>query len=142
MAKVRSANPMKRTNWAQYKASQVRSGWRTRAKKYGEPLEDVPTRPVIQLWLEEQMPLRCYFTGSFISNEVVELDHKIPVCRGGKFSLDNVAVTTRYYNNIKGSLTEAEFRDLLKAVSAWEDKGAALFKRLMASNHIYSRGRK
>jgi 5-methylcytosine-specific restriction endonuclease McrA len=142
MAKRKSANPLKRTNWAQYKASQARSSWRTRAKKYGENLDNIPTRIEIQKWLEDQMPLRCYFTGGFISNEVVELDHKIPICREGKFSLDNVAVTSRYYNNVKGSLTEEEFRSLLKTVNTWADKGSALFKRLMASNHVFNRGRK
>jgi len=142
MSKKRSVNPMRLTNWAQYKASQVRSSWRERARKYGEPLEDVPSRPIIQQWLEDQAPLTCYFTGTFISNEVAELDHKIPICRQGKFHLDNVGVTSRYYNNIKGSMTEEEFRGLLKLVRTWEDKGISLFKRLMASNHIYSRHRK
>lgn len=104
-------------------------------------MDDVPTRVEIQKWLEAQEPIKCYISGSFISNEVVELDHKIPLVRGGKFALDNVGITSRYYNNVKGQMTEKEFRQLLKTVSKWEDKGAALFKRLMSSNHIYKRGR-
>jgi 5-methylcytosine-specific restriction endonuclease McrA len=119
----------------------VRSSWRNRARKYGFPLEDVPTRAQIQEWLEKQDPVKCYITGSFISQEVVELDHKIPLVRKGRLSLDNVGITSRYYNNVKGQMTEQEFRQLLKVVSKWEDKGAALFKRLTSSNHIYKRGR-
>jgi hypothetical protein len=142
MPKRRSANPMRLSNWAQFKATQVRSSWRERARKYGEPLEDVPTRPVIQKWLEDQAPLTCYFSGTFISPEVVELDHKIPICRQGKFHLENVGVTSRYYNNVKGSMTEEEFRSLLKLVKTWEDGGDILFKRLMSANHIYSKFRR
>jgi len=137
MAKRKSTNPLKKTNFANYKASQARSGWRLRAKKYGHNLDDVPTRVEIQEWLEAQMPLKCYISGSFISNEVVELDHKTPLVRGGSLKLNNVGVTSRYYNNVKGQMTEKEFRSLLKVVNKWEDKGEALFKRLMASNHIY-----
>lgn len=139
--KKRVSNPKKKENWFFYKASQVRGSWRTRARKYGHSLDEVPTRADIQKWLEEQDPIKCYITGTFISNEVVELDHKTPLVRGGKFDLDNVGATSRYFNNVKGQMTEKEFRQLLKTVSKWEDKGAALFKRLMSSNHIYKRHR-
>ena len=141
MAKRKSINPKKRENFYFWKASQARSSWRTRAKKYGLPLEDVPTRLEIQQWLEDQSPLKCYISGSFISNDVIELDHKTPLVRKGSLRLDNVGVTSRYYNNIKGQMTEKEFRSLLKCVSSWEDKGQELFKRLMASNKIYGRRR-
>lgn len=139
MVKRKSNNPLKKTNWCQYKASQVRSSWRERAKKYGLNLDEVPSRPEIQKWLEDSHPLKCYFTGGFISQEVVELDHKQPLVRNGSLKLTNVGVTSRYYNNIKGQMSEKEFRQLLKVVSKWEDKGDALFKRLSASNHIYRR---
>jgi 5-methylcytosine-specific restriction endonuclease McrA len=110
--------------------------------KYGENLDNIPTRIEIQAWLEAQQPISCYIAGTFISTEVVEVDHKIPICRGGSFALDNMGCTSRYYNNVKGSMTEEEFRSLLKTVKTWEDKGDALFKRLMASNHIYSKFRR
>ena len=139
MPKKKSTNPLKTSNWSNWKATQLRGSWRERAKKYGENLDAVPTRLQIQEWLESQHPLSCYIAGTFISSEVVEVDHKIPICRGGSFGLNNAGVTSRYYNNIKGSMTEEEFRSLLKVVKNWEDCGTALFKRLMASNHIYSR---
>ena len=141
MPKRRSINPLKKTNWANWKASQLRGSWRERAKKYGENLDEVPSRAQIQDWLESQQPIQCYLAGGFISTEIVEVDHKIPICRGCKFHLDNAACTSRYYNNTKGSMTEEEFRGLLKLVKSWEDKGSSLFKRLMASNHVYSRSR-
>lgn len=130
---------MKKTNWSQWKASQVRSSWRERAKKFGLNLDEVPSRPEIQEWLEKAHPLKCYFTGGFISQEVVELDHKEPLSRGGSLTLKNVGITSRWYNNIKGQMTEKEFRQLLKLVSKWDDKGDTLFRRLSASNNMYSR---
>ena len=141
MVRKISTNPLKHTNWANYKATQSRSSWRMRAKKYKLNLDEVPTREEIQNWLEAQMPVKCYFTGGFISTETVELDHKIPLVRGGKLHLENVGITSRWYNNIKGQMTEKEFRQLLKVVGKWEDKGEALFRRLSASNNIYRRKR-
>ena len=123
MPKGKSKNPLKQANWANYKATQARSSWRTRAKKYGLNLDDVPTRAEIQEWLEKQIPVSCYIAGSFISPEVVELDHKIPLVRKGSLGLHNVGITSRYYNNIKGQMTEVEFRALLKCVKKWEDGG-------------------
>jgi hypothetical protein len=141
MSRKKSTNPKKKENFYFYKASQARGSWRSRAKKYGLPLEDVPTRAEIQAWLEANDPLKCYLSGTFISNDVIELDHKTPLVRNGSLKLDNVGVTTRYYNNVKGQMTEKEFRSLLKCVHSWSDKGQDLFKRLMASNRIYGRRR-
>ena len=141
MAKRKSSNPLKKTNWANYKATQSRSGWRTRAKKYGLNLDDVPTRSEIQEWLEAQDPIRCYLSGSFISAEVMEIDHKIPLVRGGGLSLDNCGITSRWYNNTKGQMTEEEFKQLLKVINKWEDGGKALLQRLSNSNNIYRRKR-
>ena len=140
--KKKSNNPLKRTNWSNWKATQARSSWRERAKKFGLPLDEVPTRAEIQEWLEAQHPIKCYFTGGFISPEVVELDHKHPLSRGGSLQLHNVGITSRWYNNIKGQMSEREFRQLIKLVSKWEDNGDMLFKRLAASNRVFSRRRK
>jgi 5-methylcytosine-specific restriction endonuclease McrA len=137
----KSANPKKKENWFFWKASQARGSWRSRARKYGLSLDDFPTRIEIQAWLESQDPVKCYITGSFISTEVVELDHKQPLVRGGKLHLDNVGITSRWFNNIKGQMTEKEFRQLLKLVSKWEDGGQSIFRRLSASNNIYKKGK-
>ena len=141
MAKKKSVNPKRKENFYFWKASQARSSWRSRARKYGLDLETIPTRIQIQKWLEDQAPLKCYISGSFISEDVMELDHKTPLVRKGEMHLDNVGITSRYYNNVKGQMTEEEFRSLLKCVSKWSDKGQELFKRLMASNKIYGRRR-
>jgi 5-methylcytosine-specific restriction endonuclease McrA len=142
VARRKSTNPLKHTNWSNWKATQVRSSWRERAKKFGLNLNDVPTRAEIQDWLEAQSPIKCYIEGTFISTEVMELDHKTPLSRGGKLHLENVGCTSRYYNNIKGTMTEKEFRQLLRLVKKWDDKGESIFKRLMASNHMFSRRRR
>jgi 5-methylcytosine-specific restriction endonuclease McrA len=139
MAKRKSTNPLKKTNFFQYKASQARGSWRTRAKKFGLNLDEVPTRVEIQEWLEAQDPIRCYLSGSFISNEVMELDHKTPLSRKGSLKLSNCGITSRFYNQAKGQMTEKEFRSLLRVVNKWEDKGSALLKRLIASGRMFSK---
>lgn len=139
MPKRKSTNPLKKTNFFQWKASQTRSSWRSRARKFGLPLDDVPTRLEIQEWLQSQDPIKCYIAGSFISHEVMELDHKTPLSRGGTLKLSNVGITTRFYNQAKGSMTEKEFRSLLKTISKFEDKGSGVLKRLIASGKMFSR---
>lgn len=140
--KKKNISKDQKDRWTFWKASQARSSWRSRAKKNDLPLEDIPNREEIQKWLDNQEPLKCYITKTIISKEVIELDHKQPLVRGGSLKLNNVGITSRWYNNIKGQMTEKEFRQLLTLVNKWEDKGQALFKRLSASNHIYRRSKK
>lgn len=127
------------TTWTNRKAVMARSSWLQRAKKVGVPKEEVPTRAQIQKWLELNNPPVCYLSNKTISVASVEIDHKTPLCKGGSFSLDNAGLTTRFYNNAKGSLTEEEFRGLLDCVSKWSDKGESLLLRLISSNLIYSK---
>jgi len=47
-----------------------------------------------------------------------QLDHFIPVCRGGSKSLDNVGGTTAAVNALKGALTHEEF--LIACKLRWE----------------------
>lgn len=140
----KSANAILRgKNWYQYKASQLRSSWRGRAKKLGIDVTTVPSRKEIQLFLEgigdETV---CYLSGEPLKLQVAEFDHKIPTGRLGTFSLDNVGVTSRQLNGVKGMMTDSEFLGLLALVSSWEDKGVNLFKRLSMSNNLFRRGRK
>ena len=53
--------------------------------------------------------------------------------------MENVEVTTRYYNNAKGKMTYEEFQGLLDLVGDWEDKGKDLLLRLIASNNRFTK---
>ena len=71
----------------------------------------------------------------------VELDHKVPISRSGSFGLDNLGVTSRFYNNSKGDMTNIEFLQLLSTISSWDGGGKHLLLRLIRSNSMYSRGK-
>jgi hypothetical protein len=139
--KKKSTNAsLKRKNWYQYKASQLRSSWRGRAKKLGIDVLTVPTRKDIQAFLEGiGEETTCYLSGEPLKLKVAEFDHKIPTGRSGAFSLDNIGITSKQLNGVKGMMTHGEFLGLLALVSSWEDGGANLFKRLSMSNNLFRR---
>lgn len=124
------------------KAKQLRSNWRKRAKKYNCDLSTVPETSVIFNFLKDVVndgKLSCYLTGNLLDMKDVEFDHKISVSRGGSFNLKNVGPTSRKLNNIKGEMTDKEFKQLLKLVSKWGDKGAYIMHRLSRSNVVFGR---
>lgn len=41
------------------------------------------------------------------------LDHRLPIARGGQHGLDNLSVCCVRCNQLKGQLTEGEFREVL-----------------------------
>jgi hypothetical protein len=61
----------------------------------------------------------CYLTGEKLDlskPETYQLDHKMPVCRGGDSLEQNIGLTTRWANQSKLDLTPEEFIDLCKKV--------------------------
>lgn len=60
----------------------------------------------------------CYLTGEAIDlmNDDYNLDHIIPICKGGSCELDNLGITTPIANACKATLTEDEFVELCKKV--------------------------
>ena len=62
--------------------------------------------------------VRCYLTGKEIDIEKDEfnLDHIIPVSKGGNNELENMAVVTPEANAAKTNLTVEEYLDLCKSV--------------------------
>jgi len=135
----RKKNKDTKERWCFHKAQQYRNSWRARCKKIEGDLESVPTRPEIQEWLMKQEPFRCYITGEYLNKRTLQADHIQPLSRGGLFTLDNVGLTSKRFNQIKGNMTLEEFKQLLSLVSNWEDNGAELFKRLLSSTNIYRR---
>ena len=130
---------LKKKDWMQWKASQLRASWRSRAKKNQIASIGVPNRQEIQDWLKSKYPFKCYLTGESLTKTQIELDHKIPVSRGGTFYLNNVGITSKKNNSAKGDLTEEEYQGLLMAMVRWEDQGERLLSRLRRSNNIYRR---
>lgn len=63
-------------------------------------------------WLEllHENNYACVYCGS---TEQVQMDHKIPVSRGGGHTKANIAPACKRCNRCKGALTDAEFREFL-----------------------------
>ena len=128
--------------WVDKKSKSARRSWRARAIKIGYDLDKVPTRKEIREWLLSQEvdgKFIDYIANAEVNINSVELDHKVSVSRGGSFSLDNVGITCRYHNNIKGTMNIEEYLELIYLISRWEDNGADICRRLLASNRIYRR---
>jgi 5-methylcytosine-specific restriction endonuclease McrA len=53
-----------------------------------------------------------------------QIDHRTPTSRGGKHALSNLAVACARCNQIKGKLTEQEYRELLALARAWHPAAA------------------
>ena len=84
-----------------------------------------------------------YYGGEipFHNFHLIEIDHKCPISKYGSFEVSNLAVTSRYFNQIKGDLTEEDFNILLDATYDMAD-GQSVIKRLLSSGRIYARSRK
>lgn len=57
---------------------------------------------------------KCYLTGRSIdlAKDYYELDHIIPLCRGGSSNLDNLGITCKDANQAKAHMTLEEFKQL------------------------------
>ena len=69
----------------------------------------------------------CYLTGQKIDlhkPRTYNLDHIIPVARGGDNSLDNMGLCTRAANMAKSDLLLSEFVDLCKQVVKQQTRGS------------------
>lgn len=113
-----------------YKAGNLRSSMRSRARRSGSDPEVVPSASEFRDWLEKQLPLTCYYTGEPVHPKDMQVDHLHPRSRGGTDTLDNLCVTSSGINRAKGNMTAGEFQSLLELTSKWPDKGATLLKRL------------
>jgi 5-methylcytosine-specific restriction endonuclease McrA len=69
------------------------------------------------LRLVEKQQFRCALTGRPLTPDQAALDHKVPVCRGGKHDIENAQVLHRDVNRAKGALTNEEFIQLCREVA-------------------------
>lgn len=140
--KNKELEKLKKERWSFYKATQYRSSWRARCKANKHELSQVPTRAEIEAWLDAQEPYNCYITSNPLDKSTLQADHIIPVVRGGNYSLDNIGLTSKRYNQVKGEMSLEEFSSLLMLVNDWEDEGKLLFNRLIAGGNVYRKKRR
>jgi len=122
------------------KSQNFRANSLSRAKKAGHSTSSIPMPKAIAEWINRQPMIEkrkrlyfsCYLTNDLIPIAKIELDHRVPVSRGGSYSLDNLGITGKRWNAAKGNRTESEFKELLELISVWDDKGASLIADLYA----------
>jgi len=120
---------LKKTDPYLLKSRRIRSQLYRRFPK-GHPLKaSTPTQAEILVWLKSQ-EIKCYYSGAPLTLDTIQIDHKIPVARGGSNILSNLCISSAHMNLIKGSMTDYEFKSLLALASTWEDRGEGLFRRL------------
>jgi len=112
-----------------YKARNLRSSMRARARRSGDNPEDVPTVKEFENWFNSQ-ELVCYYTQEPIVLKDLQVDHKQPRSRGGTDKLSNLCITSSGINRAKGNMTAEEFQGLLELIWTWEDRGDTLLRRL------------
>lgn len=97
-----------------------------------------PSLDELEQWLRSQ-PLHCAYSGESLSIDTCQIDHEVPLDRGGDHSLANLMLCSPAMNRAKGTMTGSEFHQLLALISAWPDRGADLLRRLRASGTIFGR---
>jgi 5-methylcytosine-specific restriction endonuclease McrA len=112
-------------------ASQWRSSSKRRlAELHPEISEEGPELPSLD---ETEAAIKGYFsTGcaycgcrlTASGRGKVEMDHAVPISRGGGAGTDNLRLCCHGDNSAKGALTEVEFKSLLALLDTW-DPGAA-----------------
>lgn len=115
---------------AKAKAANFRNNCLTRADKHGIDRANVPMPKEIEAWLltyesrlevtRKRLYLRCEYTNEPIKIADVQIDHRVPISRGGSFGIENLAITTAQSNQRKGSLIAAEFKELLSLLDGFE----------------------
>lgn len=130
----------KKENWFHWKAGNLRSTWGVRIRKDpSRTRAELPERCEIENWLRKQLPFTCYIENIPLDRDTMQVDHKHPTSRGGSFDLTNLGLTSKAANQIKGNMLEQEFKDLVKLILTWEDKGASLIKMLKQSKFIWTK---
>lgn len=71
-------------------------------------------------WLEllSRSGFQCFYCGKKLTVKTAVRDHKIPLCRGGSDSIENIAPACRFCNGSKHSMTAEEYLSTRTSVYA------------------------
>ena len=67
----------------------------------------------------ERSQFRCALSGWQISPECFELDHIMPLSKGGNSEVENLQALHPVVNKAKGNMTNEEFIEMCKAVASY-----------------------
>ena len=99
-----------------------------------------PSRQELIAWVRVQVMV-CAYCARALNTKIFSVDHAQPVVRGGTSALDNLRACCKHCNEVKESMTEAEYRQLLALVAGWQDGGKKLLARLRSAQVFLRTGR-
>ena len=122
-------------------ASQWRSSSKRRLAELSEAIA-LPSLDAVEAHIRGNFGNGCFYCGTKLSETVkkhkIELDHKVPISRGGSAAVENLALSCHACNCGKGPLLASEWKSLLQLLDTW-DPGAAqsLLVRLKGGYWVY-----
>jgi hypothetical protein len=81
---------------------------------------DFPSSQQLLRLLEKQGH-RCALSGVKLTPETAELDHIVPLAKGGSNAISNVQWLHKRINRMKGSMKQDDFIDMCSKVSQWRN---------------------
>lgn len=121
----------KKNNPIEWKATQIRNNLLRRKPQFNFiTTENTASKAEIIDWLESIQPYKDYYTGEPLDLFESQVDHKIPLSRGGTNDISNLCLCSQKINAAKGKMTDEEFIALLECISQWEDNGDYVLARL------------
>ena len=120
-------------------ARQWRASCKARAEKIGLVLPHIPSIDEVEDHLKTAGQNCTYCGVKFSSKKTCRpnMDHRVPISRGGGAEVENLALCCHACNSSKGPLCENEFRELLATVQRWADGGNSLLIRLRGGYWLY-----
>src|SRR5262249_40588192 len=84
--------------------------------------------------------LVCPYCRNPLPTSLLRFDHRVPVARGGRHTLDNLSVICDRCNRLKGRLTDSEFSALLQLLARLPPAaGEDVARRLLTGGIRYRR---
>jgi hypothetical protein len=115
---------------AKDKAANFRNNCIGRADKLGIDRVNVPMPKEIEAWLltyesrlevsRKRLYLRCEYTNELVKMADIQIDHRVPISRGGSFGIENLVITSGKSNQHKSDLTDIEFLQLLALLNQFD----------------------
>lgn len=130
------------------KARNFRQHSRQRALKLGleHKLIEIPSSKQIEQWLLDKMDFTvpskpvfyCAYTSDKLKLSELEIDHIKPLSLDGDLGFDNLCVTSKRINGIKGDMTNGDFLKLLDLLDDMtEHSKKSVMTRLYAGNRRF-----
>lgn len=115
--------------------------WTTykRRLKGSNPFDDLQGFAGFEQFVHSYYGQPCHYCGDILTPQIISLDHKDPLNRGGSSHPGNLDCVCKRCNRRKGELTEGEYQRLLVFLADYPEMKAILLRRLGMATFLYRR---